>query len=92
MNCVKVIFIGKIKNLNEEYESYNQKLFESAKRMVGFISIDSEQIDDIEITISVWNSKEDVINWSKDAMHVEAKKKVYDWYHWVKGIHFECII
>jgi heme-degrading monooxygenase HmoA len=91
MSHIKVFFIAKIKNFNEDYENYNKNLFESAKKMPGFIDIESQQIDDVEITISMWKSKDDVIKWSKDPEHVEAKRKVYDWYHWVKGIHLECV-
>lgn len=91
MSHVKVLFIAKIKNLNKEYEEYNENLFSSAKTLPGFLGITSEQIDDIEITTSMWKSKEDVISWSKDPEHIEAKKRVYDWYYWVKGIHLECI-
>lgn len=91
MSHVKVLFIAKIKNLNKEYEEYNENLFRSAKDLPGFLGINSEKIDDIEITTSMWKSKEDVIRWAKDPKHIEAKKKVYEWYHWVKGIHLECI-
>lgn len=91
MSHIKVLFIAKVKNLNKEYEEYNNNLFKSAKNLPGFISIDTEQIDDIEITTSLWRSKEDVINWSKDPEHIEAKKRSNEWYHWVKGIHLNCI-
>lgn len=91
MSHVKVLFIAKVKNLNKEYEEYNNNLFDSAKNLPGFLGITSEQIDDIEITTSVWKTKEDVINWSKDPEHIEAKKRVNEWYHWVKGIHLECV-
>lgn len=85
----KVIFIAKIKNLNSEYEQYNNELYSSAKNLPGFIDIESEQIDDVEITISSWKTKDDVISWSKDPKHLEAKKRVYEWYDWIKGIHVD---
>ena len=67
----------------------SQELREMAETLPGFISITSEEIDDVEITISSWRSKEDVANWAKDPVHIEAKKKAKQWYHWVKGIHVE---
>ena len=86
---IKVFFIAKIKNFNDEYKKVSQELREMAETLPGFISITSEEIDDGEITISSWRSKEDVANWAKDPVHIEAKKKAKQWYHWVKGIHVE---
>ena len=83
----RVVFIGKIKNLTPEYEKYNDDLYASAKTLDGFIGIDSEVVDSIEITISKWKSKEDVMMWAKDPKHVEAKKKVNDWYEWYRSYH-----
>jgi heme-degrading monooxygenase HmoA len=91
MNIIKVLFLGKIKNLSEEYRKYNQDLYESAKKIPGFIGMESEEIDDIEITISKWKSKDDVICWAKNSLHVEAKRKVNNWYYWYKSIQFECL-
>tara|TARA_B100001057_G_scaffold437891_1_gene470002 strand:+ start:647 stop:922 length:276 start_codon:yes stop_codon:yes gene_type:complete len=88
---IKVFFIAKIKDFNDEYEKVSQELREMAETLPGFISITSEEIDDVEITISSWRSKEDVANWAKDPVHIEAKKKAKKWYHWVKGIHVEAI-
>ena len=86
---IKVFFIAKIKDFNDEYKKVSQELREMAETLPGFISITSEEIDDVEITISSWRSKEDVANWAKDPVHIEAKKKDKQWYHWVKGIHVE---
>tara|TARA_B100000575_G_C23100202_1_gene634753 strand:- start:1161 stop:1421 length:261 start_codon:yes stop_codon:yes gene_type:complete len=83
----RVTFIGKIKNLNSEYEEYNDTLYATAKTLDGFIGIDSEVVDSIEITISKWKSKEDVMMWAKDPKHVEAKKKVNSWYEWYRSYH-----
>lgn len=88
---VKVLFIAKIKNLTPEYQEYNESLFASAKNMSGFLGLESEEIGDIEITTSKWKTKEDVLAWSRDPEHVEAKRRVHEWYHWVKGIHFDCV-
>ena len=86
---IKVFFIAKIKDFNDEYKKVSQELREMAETLPGFISITSEEIDDVEITISSWRSKEDVVNWAKDPVHIEAKKKAKQWYHWVIGIHVE---
>ena len=51
----------------------------------------SEEKDDVEITISSWKTKEDVEAWRKDPLHMEAKARANEWYHWVKGIHVETV-
>ena len=56
---IKVFFIAKIKNFNEEYYDYSKRVREKAETMPGFINITSEEKDDVEITISSWKTKED---------------------------------
>ena len=87
---IEVLFIAKIKNLTPEYEEYNNRLYASAKKMNGFIGIDSEVVDGIEITISKWKTKEDVDTWAKDPEHMKAKSRVKDWYDWYRAKHFDC--
>lgn len=88
---IKVFFIAKIKDLNDKYKQHSQELRSMAEQLPGFIDITSEEIDDVEITISTWRSQKDVDNWAKDPVHLEAKKKAKQWYHWVKGIHVETV-
>ena len=47
--------------------------------------------DDVEITISTWKTKADVMEWANHPIHIEAKQKSNQWYHWVKGIHVETV-
>ena len=72
---IKVFFIAKIKNFNEEYYDYSKRVREKAETMPGFIDLISEEKDDVEITISSWKTMEDVDAWRKDALHKEAKAK-----------------
>ena len=51
----------------------------------------SEEHGDIEITISSWRSKEDVMDWAHNPEHVEAKQRSSEWYEWVRGIHVEAV-
>ena len=88
---IKVFFIAKIKNFNEEYYDYSKRVREKAETMSGFIDITSEEKDDVEITISTWKTKADVMEWAKHPIHIEAKQKSNQWYHWVKGIHVETV-
>ena len=88
---IKVFFIAKIKNFNEEYYDYSKRVRAKAETMPGFIEMTSEEKDDVEITISSWKTIEDVNAWRKDPLHKEAKAKTSEWYHWVKGIHVEAV-
>lgn len=86
---VKVFFIAKIKDLNQDYQSMSKRIRELGENHPGFVSIESEEIGDIEITVSTWRSREDVADWARHPDHVEAKKRSSEWYEWVRGIHVE---
>lgn len=87
--AVKVFFIAKIKDLNAEYKGISQNIRRLGESHPGFISIESEEIGDVEITVSTWRSREDVADWAKDPEHVAAKARASEWYEWVRGIHVE---
>lgn len=89
--AVKVFFIAKAKNLNDEYREYSKQLRELGTNHPGFISIESEEFGDVEITISTWRSKADVADWARDPVHLEAKARAGEWYDWVRGIHVEVV-
>ena len=89
--AVKVFFIAKIKDLNDEYKATSTRIRELGEGHPGFISIESEEIGDVEITVSTWRSKEDVADWARHPDHVAAKTRAMEWYEWVRGIHVETI-
>ena len=89
--AVKVFFIAKMKDLNAEYMGISQHIRRLGEKHPGFISIESEEIGDIEITVSTWRSREDVADWAKDPEHVAAKARAMEWYEWVRGIHVDVI-
>jgi len=91
MSHIKVFFIAKIKNLNEEYKQKNKELCDLAATLPGFMSIESQEIDDVEITISCWKDKESINYWANHPLHAKIKRRKKEWYHWVKGIHVEAI-
>ena len=86
---IKVFFIAKIKDLNEEYQDYSTRVRALAETNPGFVDITSEEIGDVEITISTWKSREAVHEWAHDPLHMEVKKRAGEWYEWVKGYHVE---
>ena len=89
--AVKVFFIAKIKDLNDEYTAVSTRMRELGESHPGFISIESEEIGDVEITVSTWRSREDVADWARDPEHVEAKSRSSEWYEWVRGIHVDVV-
>lgn len=89
--AVKVFFIARARELNDEYRAYSKQLRELGTNHPGFISITSEEIGDIEITVSTWRSKEDVAEWARDPLHQEAKARSGEWYDWIRGIHVETV-
>ena len=89
--AVKVFFIAKIKDLNQEYNGISKRIRELGESHPGFISIESEEIGDVEITVSTWRSREHVQDWATDLQHVEAKRRSSEWYEWVRGIHVEVV-
>jgi len=89
--AVKVFFIAHIKDFNDSYNDYVKRVRELGEQHPGFISLESEEKGDIEITITTWRSREDVADWAKDPVHMSAKAKWREWYHWVKGIHVDVV-
>ena len=85
---ISVLFVGKVKEFTDEYNEYNNTLLNSAQKISGFIGMESEMVDDIEITVSQWQSEDDVQEWARDPTHMEAKRRVKTWYHWYRAKHF----
>ncbi len=53
-----------------------------AKKQKGFIGIDSAR-NDVGITVSYWETIEDIKNWKQQTDHLMAQKKGRtDWYSW----------
>ena len=76
--AVKVFFIAKIKDFNDEYKDYVSRVRDLGESHPGFISLENEEIGDLEITVTTWRSKEDVADWAKDLiLKKKAKRKSY---------------
>ena len=89
---IKVFFIAKQKSpMPSEYLQMSKKMRELAESHPGFIDITSEEIGDVEITVSSWRSKEDVMDWANNPEHMEAKQRSKEWYEWIRGIHVEAV-
>ena len=91
----KVFFVARVKDYNDEYEKMSSRVYAHAKTLPGFISLEEEWKEDehgtTEITVTSWKTKEDVENWRTDSIHMEAKARAKEWYHWVVGKHVETV-
>ena len=55
-----------------------------AKLQTGFLGIDSAK-NDVGITVSYWESLDDIKNWKQQTDHLIAQQKGRkDWYSWYK--------
>ena len=90
---IKVIVIGKLKNANSEYSDYCRRIEEKriATNPTGLIDYEHEIRDDVEITMSSWDTWKHAMAWANDPLQQEAKAKEDEWYHWVRGIHIEAV-
>ena len=74
-----VIFIAEIKEIDEEYRKYVEKLRELGKKQ-GCRDIYSVSDGTTEITVSLWDNREDIEKWLKNPLHREAQSKSHKWY------------
>ena len=76
-----VIFTAKQSDNTEGYAEMLAKMSELSKNQKGFIGIESVQEDKSEITVSYWETMEDIRAWSMNERHAEAKDGGKDkWY------------
>lgn len=69
-----VIFSSKKAKNNSGYAEMAEKMLELSKKQKGFISVES--VSDCEgngITISYWETMEDIANWKNNSQHLKAQ-------------------
>lgn len=75
-----VIFTSTRTNNDNGYEVVAQQMLDLAFMQEGFIGVDSAR-EEIGITVSYWQTLEDISNWKKQIDHKLAQKKGRDiWY------------
>lgn len=71
--------------INEEHKGYDEMsalMLELAKKQKGYIGIESAR-SDIGITVSYWETLEDIKNWKQNSDHLIAQKVgIEKWYSW----------
>ncbi len=79
-----VIFRAKISGPDEQYGQVAHRMRKLALEKYGCIEFTSVTEGDEEISISYWQSQEQIKSWKNDAEHLAAqelgKSKWYGWY------------
>jgi len=77
-----VIFTSKQTENIEGYEEMANRMEELAKQQPGYLGMESAR-NELGITVSYWESLEDIKNWKQQTEHIKAQLKGRaDWYSW----------
>jgi heme-degrading monooxygenase HmoA len=77
-----VIFTNLQTSETEGYAAMAQKMEDLAKQQLGYLGMEHAR-DQIGITISYWESLNDIANWKSNLEHLEAQSIGKDrWYEW----------
>ncbi len=78
-----VIFTSKLNNEHTGYEQMSDLMEELAQKQKGYLGMESAR-SEIGITVSYWQSLDDIKNWKQNSDHLVAQAmgrvKWYDWY------------
>ena len=56
-----------------------------AKEQPGFLGFESARDEHLGISVSYWESMEDIAQWKSNTDHMFAQQKgIHDWYSWYK--------
>ncbi|WP_315906885.1 antibiotic biosynthesis monooxygenase [Priestia koreensis] len=76
-----VIFTSTRTPMQKGYEEMAIKMVELAEQQKGFLGIESVQDSSLGITVSYWESLEDITQWRNHAAHKMAQEKgKSEWY------------
>ncbi|MRX63002.1 antibiotic biosynthesis monooxygenase family protein [Maribacter luteus] len=79
-----VIFTNKRTEGENGYAEMAQKMEDLARKQTGFLGFESAR-DEIGISVSYWESLEDILKWKTNTEHLFAQQKgKSDWYAWYK--------
>ena len=79
-----VIFTSKHSEDTKGYTEMSNKMETLAKQQKGYLGIESAK-DNLEITVSYWETLEAIMNWKQQTNHLIAQQKGRDqWYRWYK--------
>ena len=79
-----VIFTNTRTQGDNGYASMAAEMEELAKSQPGYLGFESARAD-IGISVSYWQSLEDIARWKSHTDHIMAQKKgIKNWYSWYK--------
>ena len=79
-----VIFTSLQTDMTEGYSEMAESMENLAKLQPGFIRVESAR-EEVGITISYWETTDDIKNWRANLDHLMAQKLGKDqWYRWYK--------
>ncbi|MBD1260244.1 antibiotic biosynthesis monooxygenase [Maribacter polysiphoniae] len=79
-----VIFTSKRTSGDHGYDAMAQKMEDLARQQPGFLGFESAR-DEIGISVSYWESLQDIAHWKSNTDHLIAQEKGRtDWYAWYK--------
>ena len=80
-----VIFRAKVAEIDGEYSRTAERMRLLAIEKYGCVEFISVTEDDEEISISYWNTQEQIKEWKNDAEHIAAQDLGKSrWYRWYK--------
>ena len=80
-----VIFRAKVAELDKEYSRTAERMRQRAIEKYGCTEFVSVSEGDDEISISYWETQEQINAWKNDAGHLAARELGrYKWYGWYK--------
>lgn len=79
-----VIFTNTRTEEDNGYSVMAQKMEDLARKQKGFLEFESAR-EKIGISVSYWETLQDITNWKSNADHLFAQQKgISDWYQWYK--------
>jgi heme-degrading monooxygenase HmoA len=79
-----VIFTNTRTEVDKGYSEMAQQMEDLARQQPGFLDFESAR-DGLGISVSYWESLQDIANWKANTDHLFAQKKgISDWYKWYK--------
>jgi heme-degrading monooxygenase HmoA len=76
-----VIFTSQRTDGDNEYGKMAQAMEELASKQQGFLGIESARDNELGITVSYWESIEDINSWKQNSSHKVAQEKgKLEWY------------
>ncbi|MBT8307230.1 MAG: antibiotic biosynthesis monooxygenase [Maribacter sp.] len=79
-----VIFTNTRTAEDNGYSEMAQQMEILARQQPGFLDFESAR-DEIGISVSYWESLQDIANWKANTDHMFAQEKgISDWYKWYK--------